>query len=294
MTATTGDSVPAEQHQQDDVIDAHVHVWHPDRAEYPWLAEVPSLARPFDLAEVSSEQSAIGVRQLVLVQAADNVDDTENMLRAGQVHAQVAGVVAWVPIWNAVAAAVLLDRWAAEPVVGVRHLVHRDPDPDLLSSRGVGEVLNLLAERNLTFDVCAETSHLLGVVPTLAEDHADLTLIVDHLGKPPIRSRGWNPWAQQLAEAARAPNVVTKLSGLNTAAGPCATSDDYAPYVEHALTVFGPERVMYGGDWPFALQAAASYTQIWRQLRSCLDTLDDQARHSVLSGTARRVYGLTC
>ena len=198
MTATTGDSPPAEQHQQDDVVDAHVHVWHPDRVEYPWLAEVPSLARPFDLADVSSEQSAIGVTQLVLVQAADNVHDTENMLRAGQVHAQVAGVVAWVPIWNAVAAAVLLDRWAAEPVVGVRHLVHRDPDPDLLSSRGVGEVLNLLAERNLTFDVCAETSHLLGVVPTLAEDHADLTLIVDHLGKPPIRSA----WLESMGAAA--------------------------------------------------------------------------------------------
>jgi L-fuconolactonase len=127
----------------------------------------------------------------------------------------------------------------------------------------------------------------------LPKIHADLTHIVDHLGKPPIRSRGWNPWAQQLAEAARAPNVVTKLSGLNTAAGPGATSDDYAPYVEHALTVFGPDRVLYGGDWPFALQAAASYTQIWRPLRGCLDTLDDQARHAVLSGTAQRVYGLS-
>ena len=231
----------------------HVHVWHPDRADYSWLAEVPRLARPFDLDDVVAEQRAAGVSRVVLVQAEDNVEDTENMLRTARLHRQVAGVVGWVPI---------------------------------------DEVLGLLAERDLTFDVCAESLHLLALVPSLAGRHPNLTLVVDHLAKPPIREGGWEPWAGLLAEAAQAPNVVTKLSGLNTAAAPGATADDYRPYVEHALTVFGAGRVLYGGDWPFALLAAGSYTEIWHGLRGCLDLIEPDARRDVLANTACRVYRL--
>ena len=161
----------------------------------PWLAEVPSLARRFDLDDVATEHRAAGIGALVLVQAADSVDDTEHMLRMARADARVAGVVAWVPIRDAAAAAALLDAWADEPIVGVRQLVHRDPDPDLLRAREVDDTLDLLSERGLTFDVCAETVHLLGHVPSLAERHPELTLVVDHLAKPPIRERGWEPWA---------------------------------------------------------------------------------------------------
>jgi L-fuconolactonase len=82
------------------------------------------------------------------------------------------------------------------------------------------------------------------------------------------------------------------LSGLNTAAVPGASADDYRRYVDHALDVFGPQRMMYGGDWPFALLSADSYTEIWRDLRACLDGLDDTDRAAVLAGTAQRVYRL--
>ena len=154
-------------------------------------------------------------------------------------------------------------------------------------------MLTMLAERDLTFDVCAETEHLLRLVPALAERHSSLTLVIDHLAKPPIATGGWQPWAQLLADAAAAPNTVVKLSGLNTAAAPGASAAAYRPYVDHALDVFGPERTMYGGDWPFALLAADSYTEIWRNLRACLDDLDHADRHAVLAGTAQRVYRLT-
>ena len=101
--------------------------------------------------------------------------------------------------------------------------------------------------------------------------------MLDHLGKPPIASQGWQPWADLLTDAGRRQNVVAKLSGLNTAAAPGRRrSQDYQPYVDHALTVFEPSRLMYGGDWPFALQAADSYQEIWSALRGCLDGLSDQ------------------
>jgi L-fuconolactonase len=110
---------------------------------------------------------------------------------------------------------------------------------------------------------------------------------------PIDETKEWTPWATRLAAAAQAPNVVAKLSGLNTAAARDATAADFRPYVEHALDVFGPHRIMYGGDWPFALLAADSYTEIWNGLRGSIDQLDAASRRAVLSGTARHVYGLT-
>lgn len=275
-----------------DVVDSHVHVWDADRGDYPWLAEVPNLAHRYDLSHVEDEHVAAGVRQVVLVQAADSIGDTELMLATAAANASVAGIVAWIPIDDVRAAEACLARWASEPIVGVRHLVHRHPDAGLLARPRVAEVLDLLADRRLVFDVCAESEQLLRLVPALAERHPDLVLVVDHLAKPPIRERGWEPWASLLADAARSPNVMVKLSGLNTAAAPGDASAAYQPYVDHALEVFGSDRTMYGGDWPFALRAATSYTQIWADLRGCLDQLDPSARQAVLATTARRVYGL--
>ena len=97
---------------------------------------------------------------------------------------------------------------------------------------------------------------LLELVPALAARHPRLRVVVDHLAKPPIRDRGWQPWADLLAEAASLPNVVAKVSGLNTAAFSTWTSADFSPYVDHAMEVFGTNRLLYGGDWPFALLAA--------------------------------------
>ncbi|MGD9704655.1 MAG: amidohydrolase [Acidimicrobiia bacterium] len=274
------------------IVDSHVHVWDPTRVHYPWLAEAPALDRRFDVPDVEAELDAAGVDAVILVQAADRIDDTELMLEVAASNSRVAGVVAWVPLLDPTAAGRALDGWAGEPIVGVRHLVHRDPDPDLLADPRTDDVLAMVAERQLTFDVCAESEHLLALVPALAARHPRLTLVIDHLAKPPIAVGGWQPWAQLLADAAEAPNTVVKLSGLNTAAAPGASVTEYQRYVDHALDVFGPQRMMYGGDWPFALLAADSYTEIWRDLRACLDGLDHADRQSVLAGTAVRVYGL--
>jgi L-fuconolactonase len=259
---------------------------------YPWLVDAPALDRRFDLGDVEQELDAAGVVAVVLVQAADHVVDTELMLEIAASDDRVAGVVGWVPLLDPAVAERCLDRWKDGAIVGVRHLIHRDPDPGLLADRRIDDVLSMLADRKLTFDVCAESEQLLRLVPGLAERHPTLTLVIDHLAKPPIATSGWNPWARLLADASEATNTVVKLSGLNTAAAPRASSADYRPYVEHALDVFGPTRTMYGGDWPFALLAADSYTEIWRDLRACLDRLDPADRHEVLAGTAHRAYRL--
>jgi L-fuconolactonase len=130
------------------------------------------------------------------------------------------------------------------------------------------------------------------LVPELAARHPGLSLVVDHLGKPPIRERAWLPWAKLLASAAEPPNVVAKLSGLNTAAAPGWSSSDFTPYVEHACSVFGPTRLMYGGDWPFARLAARSYEEVWNALLATVTALPEADRLAILGDTARRVYRL--
>lgn len=275
------------------MIDAHVHVWDAGLVSYPWLPEVPTLAPRYTLEEVLPAFDAAGVSGCVLVQAADDEADTELMLSTASAHPdRVLGVVGWVPLTEPGRAEMLLDRWADRRLVGVRHLIHRDPDPLLLQRPEVDDTLALLAERGLTFDACAESLDLLAQVPALADRHPRLTVVVDHLAKPPIRDHGWEPWAGLLAEAAALPNVVAKVSGLNTAAAPDWTGADLSPYVHHALEVFGTDRLLYGGDWPFALLAAEDYAQIWRGIETCLARLSVAQRGAVLHDNAAAVYGL--
>jgi L-fuconolactonase len=275
------------------VIDSHVHVWDASLVSYPWLPEARGLASRYTLSEVLPGFDAAGVTGCVLVQAADDVADTELMLATAAEHPdRVLGVVGWVPLTDPACAEALLDRWAGQPLVGVRHLIHRDPDPRLLLRPEVDDTLAMLAERGLAFDACAESLDLLTLVPLLAAKHHQLQVVIDHLAKPPIRERGWQPWASLLAEAAALPNVVAKLSGLNTAASAGWTAADFAPYVDHALEVFGPQRLLYGGDWPFALLAADDYTQVWHGIEACLAELDEAGRAAVLHDNAVAAYGL--
>jgi L-fuconolactonase len=111
------------------LVDAHVHVWDPAIADYPWMVDTPELRRRFDLDRVGSDLERLGVDGVVLVQAADNVDDTNNMLAAAERHPCVLGVVAWLPLTEPDRAAAQLDAWSERPIVGIRHLIHRDPDP---------------------------------------------------------------------------------------------------------------------------------------------------------------------
>jgi len=286
------------------VVDAHLHVWNPARAPYPWLTpDLAVLDRAYGLADVEHELVEGGVSRVVLVQAADNVADTLNMFNEANRSTEaagdrgktvdVAGIIGWVPLASPAEAARLLDSWADRPIVGVRHLIHREDDPDWVLRKDVSAGLELLVERGLTFDVCAESLELLARVPVLAERHPELRLVIDHLAKPPIASVGWQPWADLLSESATAPNVTAKISGLNTAAAPGWTSADLQPYVDHALATFGPRRLMVGGDWPFALLQARSYSQVWEAVRQTLELLNDVEREAIFGGTATTVYGLT-
>ncbi|WP_129668765.1 amidohydrolase family protein [Phytoactinopolyspora endophytica] len=276
------------------IIDAHQHLWDLSAVSYPWLTpESGRIYRTFTPADAEPELRAAGVSGSVLVQAADSIEDTEAMFSVGADHPWVKGVVGWVPLLEPDKAAATLDRFVTNPrFKGVRHLIHDDPDPDWVVRPAVIESLRLLAERDLSFDVVAVLPRHLEHVATLAEEIPDLRMVIDHLAKPPIKTREWQPWADLLARAGSYPHVYAKVSGLNTAADTESwTGEDLRPYVEHAYNVFGAERLMFGGDWPVAL-LAGDYQQVLRETLVALDFCTGDEREDILHRTATSFYRL--
>ncbi|WP_433379031.1 amidohydrolase family protein [Streptosporangium sp. CA-115845] len=276
------------------VIDAHQHFWNLETGSYAWLTpEAGPIHRTFAPEELLGQLATAGVERTVLVQAADTYADTDAMLAQADAHDFIAAVVGWVPLNRPDEAAEALKRYGRHPrFAGVRHLIHDDPDPDWVIQDSVVEGLGLLAAAGLPFDVVAVLPRHLEHVPVLAERVPGLRLVIDHLAKPPIREKGWEPWASLIARAAEHPNVHAKVSGLNTAAdAETWTAEDLRPYVDHAIEAFGPDRLMFGSDWPVAV-LAGDYAKVWRETGVLLADLGENDRAAVLGGTAARFYGI--
>lgn len=276
------------------VIDAHQHVWDLTRASYPWLG--PHLAqvnRTFGLEDLRPHLRRAGVDRTVLVQSADNAEDTAHMLEVAAGHPEVAAVVAWVPLDRPDEAATRLDALRRNPyVVGVRALIHDMADPDWVLRPDVDAGLGVLEEAGVTFDYVAVLPRHLEHVPTLSERHPDLRIVIDHLAKPPIGGAEVEPWWSLIAQAAANPLVHAKVSGLYPTDDPQSwTVDAVRPYVERAVEVFGARRLMYGGDWPISVMAGG-YDRVWDGLSQVLADLDHADRARVLGGTAAEFYAI--
>lgn len=291
-----GGEVPAG-----DVLDAHLHLWDLGTGDYAW--NTPSLGRAhasFGAAEAGATLASAGVRQVLLVQAADTEGDSVRVFAAAAEQPWVAGVVAWVPLDDPRRAGALLDRWAATGLLrGVRMLLHDHPDPDLLDAPDVRVTLAEVAARGLPLDVPDAWPRLWPATTRLVESTPGLVVVLDHLGKPrlelgtrsPASDELFRAWERDLRRLGEHPSVVAKLSGLDAALAPGTVPDarSFAPLVDAALAAFGPDRLMFGGDWPVSLQHT-SYADLVDAVRTALRGLGADERSAVLGGTARRVY----
>lgn len=269
--------------------DSHLHLWDLAVSEYAWLPEGP-LHRTFTAAEARSELDRAGIDQAILVQAEDSEADTEFMLGQAAAHDWIAGVVGWVRLDDPATAERQLERWRRNPAFrGVRHLVHDDPRHDFLELPAVRRSLALLAERGVPFDVPDTWPRHLAQVADLAAAVPELTVVVDHLGKPPRAPDAFGDWLRVMREVAARPNTVAKLSGLQLPGEPF-TVDSVRRAVEAAFALFGPDRLMYGGDWPMTVHFGG-YARAWEIYASFLGELSEVERAHVLSGTASTIYG---
>jgi len=272
-------------------IDAHHHLWDLETGLYDWpSAAEAAIYRTFTADDLAPELGPAGIDATIIVQATDSLADTDAMIGAAEGHPWIAGVVGWVP---------LTDRGAAERALGprrgwirgIRHLIHWESDPDWLLRSDVQSGLDLLAREGLPFDVVAVFPDHLPLVPRVAAAHPDLVLVIDHLAKPPFRADGWDEWEAALRRAAQPPRVFAKVSGLDTAAGPGWTVPELRPAWEVALEAFGPQRLMFGSDWPVC-RLVSTYGQVVSATRELVGELSASEQEQVIGGTARAVYGL--
>jgi L-fuconolactonase len=180
----------------------------------------------------------------------------------------------------------VLDAYAGESaLVGVRHLVNVEPDPDWIVRGDVLKGLQVLAARGLAFDYVGTLPRHLEHVPEVARRVPDLRIVIDHLGKPPIATGEVEPWSTLLARAARMPNVFAKVSGLDAGGTDHWTAADIAPYIDRALELFGARRLMFGSDWPVA-NLRGGYNKVWRETNLVLARLSQDEREQILGDTA--------
>jgi L-fuconolactonase len=277
----------------DFIIDAHQHVWDPVRARYDWLGpELAPIDQAMTFAELKPSLVRAGVDATVLVQSADNDEDTALMLEVAAANPEIAAVVAYAPLERPVEVAARLESFRGNSlIVGVRNLIHTLPDPEWLLRADVDEGLGLLADAGLSFDLVAVLPEHLALVPTLVERHPSLRIVIDHLAKPPVGLDDREPWWSLIARAAASPTVFAKVSGLYSAAGESGswTVDTVRPHLHRALEVFGSDRLMYGGDWPISV-LSGGYDRVWDGLSELFSELPTPDRARVLGTTAREFY----
>jgi L-fuconolactonase len=275
-------------------IDAHCHLWRIAAYDASWMQGPYSvLRRDFLVDDLEAELRDAGVDGAVFVQAQHVLADNDWVLDLADRHPAIRGVVGWVDLTDPAVEATV-ERYRSNPrFVGVRHVTHDEPDDDWILRPDVLRGLAVLERHGLPFDLLFFPRHLRHAA-SLADRFPNLPLVIDHLGKPGIRARETADWLPAFREAARRDNVFCKLSGMVTEADHERwTPADLAPYVGHALDCFGPQRLMYGSDWPVCLVAGADQRRVLEALERNLAALSATERAAILAGTAKRFYRLT-
>ncbi|MCP3386875.1 amidohydrolase family protein [Bradyrhizobium sp. CCGUVB4N] len=277
-------------------IDAHQHFWDPARADYPWMEapELTPIRRAFGPADLAPLLKANGIDASIVVQCRSSLAETAEFLAVAHATPSVIGVVGWADLTDA-ALGDTLDRLRGLPggakLVGIRHQVHDEADPDWLLRADVQRGLAAVFAHDLTYDLLVRTRELPAAIAT-AKAFPKGRFVLDHAAKPPIADGGSAEWSDRIAALAACDNVWCKVSGLATE----AKWDDWDaerlfPYVQHVANGFGEDRLIFGSDWPVCL-LAGSYGEIKGALEACLAKLGPQVREKAFGVNAKRAYRL--
>ncbi|MDQ6720454.1 MAG: amidohydrolase family protein [Candidatus Dormibacteraeota bacterium] len=279
------------------VVDGHQHFWDPARHNYPWMSdELATIRRRFGPEDLRPLLVANGVDRTVVVQTISSLVETRELLATAAATDFVAGVVGWVDLTDPSLATTLTQLRAAPGgsfLVGIRHQVHDEADAGWLLRKDVLRGIQAVGEAGLVYDLLVRTRELpaaFDVVRRLPE----VRFVIDHLAKPRIAAGAVDSdWERAMAPLSDCANVACKLSGMVTEASWTGwTSGDLVPYIRHALGWFGPERCVFGSDWPVCLMAA-TYRQVLEAMKYSMSDLEPPDQEAVFGGNAIRVYGLT-
>jgi L-fuconolactonase len=278
-------------------VDAHHHFWDTTsgRFDYYWmgdeLAVIKGVRGPDQLRPLLAER---GIDRSVVVQTIPSIEETEGFLTTAAATDFVAGVVGWVDLTDP-AVADTIARVRARPegrwLVGIRHQVHDEAHAEWLLRPDVKRGLKAVEEAGLAYDILVRSRELPAALEIVRE-MPQSRFVVDHIAKPDIKAGEIEPWASRMQPLADYPNVWVKVSGMITEADwERWTPDDLAPYVRRLLSWFGPQRLLFGSDWPVCT-VAGSYAQVFDAAQHALGDLSDDERSWVFGRSAATAYRL--
>jgi L-fuconolactonase len=273
------------------MIDSHQHFWRLARGDYAWLT--PNLAplyRDFEPADLAPILQRHGIAGTVLVQAAASRAETDFMLALAGRCGFVRGVIGWVDFESPDAAAEI-ERLACNPLLkGLRPMIQDIADPAWMLRAALKPAFTAMQRCGLRLDALLKPRHL-APFARFMDLYGDLPMVIDHGAKPEIAAGRFPHWARQMRILARAERLHCKISGLVTEAGPNWRLADIEPYLDLLVDSFGPQRLMWGSDWP-VIELAGGYDR-WREASlAYLARLNQSGRTAILGGTAASFYGL--
>jgi len=270
-------------------IDAHHHLWALARGDYGWLTpELAPIYRDFRLSDLAPHLSAAGIDGTILVQAAPTEAETMFLLNIAETAEVVRGVVGWTDFDAADGVARIEALAARNLLVGLRPMVQDIADDDWLLGTALPPLLTAMARHRLVFDALVLPRHLPRLSRVVGR-HPDLTFVLDHCGKPPLATGEVATWRRDIALLAEHRNIVCKLSGLVTEAAPDWQIADLRQAVDHVVTCFGPQRMLWGSDWP-VVNLAGGYARWLAAAENLLADLAPQEKAGVFGGNAARIY----
>jgi L-fuconolactonase len=276
-------------------IDAHHHLWDVGRRDYDWLkTQDPQIQRTFDASDLQIAMASAAIDRTIVVQTVHELDETRDLLSMAAANPEtIGGVVGWVDLVHPAVSDALAELMAGEAgsfLVGIRHVVHNEPDARWLMRADVRRGLQAVGEAGLAYELLVRTRELPAVIE-IAESLPDVTFVLDHIGKPPMAKGAGDEWAELVSKLALHPNVSCKLSGLVTEAKHGATTADFRPYSDRILDTFGTDRIMFGSDWPVCLPYR-SYEGVYELAVDLLQGLSASELAAAFGLNAVAVYGL--
>lgn len=272
-------------------IDAHQHFWHFDPVRDSWITDdMTTIRRDFLPADLEPVLKQNGIDGCVAVQASQSEEETIFLVRMAQTYDIIKGVVGWVDLQSAQLPERLQDLSQHKVIKGYRHVAQGEPD-DFLTRPAVVEGIRRLADFGLTYDILIYPTqlkaalHLVRAVP-------DVSFVIDHLAKPYIKKKEISRWSNFMVEIAKNKNVFCKLSGMITEGDwQDWSKKDFFPYMDVIFESFGPDRIMFGSDWPVCL-VAANYTQVKTLVEDYVSDWGEETRAKVFGANAVSFYNL--
>lgn len=273
-------------------IDAHQHFWRYRPEEFPWIsAEMPTLRRDRLPGDLEPHLRAARIDGCIAVQARQSGDETRFLLDLAGAHPFIRGVVGWVDLCVPDVARTLAGLAASPWLVGIRHLLQDEPDDAFMLRPGFRRGIRALGEAGLAYDLLLFPRHLAYAL-ALVREFPGVRFVVDHLAKPSIAAGDLAAWEPGIRALAAEPNVACKLSGMVTEAdwsGWKAT--DFRPFLDVAFDTFGPDRLLFGSDWPVC-ELAATYPEVTGIVEEYLAVSAPGSAEAVMGGNAARWYRL--